>query len=157
MGFVQISIYLCFSIYTLIWKKAHKFKLKALHECKAMNAPPPCAPSLLPSSSQMMLNEHVSSLRVLVTQSCPSLATPWTIAHQAPLSLGSSRQGTRVGCHFLLQGIFPTQGLNPGLPHCKQILYPLSRQGSPMNTELGTNDWQLSPQPRDSSVGAGVF
>ena len=29
---------------------------------------------------------------------------------------------TGVGCHVLLQGIFPTQGLNPGLPHCRQIL-----------------------------------
>ena len=36
-----------------------------------------------------------------------------------------------VGCHALLQGIFPTQGSNSGLPHCRQILYPLSHQGSP--------------------------
>ena len=35
-----------------------------------------------------------------------------------------------MGSHFLLQGIFLTQGLNPGLPHCKQILYCLSQQGS---------------------------
>ena len=39
-------------------------------------------------------------------------ATLWTVARQAPLSMGFSRQDTRVGCHFLLQGIFPTQGLN---------------------------------------------
>ena len=31
-------------------------------------------------------------------------------------------ESTGVGCHFLLQGIFPTQGLNPGLPHSRQIL-----------------------------------
>ena len=37
----------------------------------------------------------------------------------------------RVGCHALLQGIFPTQGWNPGLLHCRQILYQLSHQGSP--------------------------
>ena len=37
--------------------------------------------------------------------------TPWTVAHQAPLSLGFSGKNTRVGCHFFLQGIFPTQGL----------------------------------------------
>ena len=37
-------------------------------------------------------------------------------------------KSTRVGCHFLLQGIFLTQGLNPGLPHCKQMLYHLSHQ-----------------------------
>ena len=34
-----------------------------------------------------------------------------------------------MGCHFLLQGIFPTQGSNPGLPHCRQILYQLSHNG----------------------------
>ena len=34
-----------------------------------------------------------------------------------------------MGCHFLLQGIFPTQGLNPGLPHYRQTLYPLSHAG----------------------------
>ena len=40
-------------------------------------------------------------------------------------------QNTGVGSLSLLQGIFPTQGWNPGLPHWKQILYPLSYQGSP--------------------------
>ena len=39
-------------------------------------------------------------------------------------------KNARVGCHALLLGIFPTQGSNPGLPHCKQILYHLSHQGS---------------------------
>ena len=36
-----------------------------------------------------------------------------------------------MDCHFLLQGIFPTQGLNPGLLHCRQILYHLNQQGIP--------------------------
>ena len=36
-----------------------------------------------------------------------------------------------MGCHFLLQGIFPTQGSNPGFPYCRQTLYRLSHQGSP--------------------------
>ena len=35
-----------------------------------------------------------------------------------------------MGCHFLLQGIFPTQESNPGLLHCRQILYRLSYEGS---------------------------
>ena len=53
-------------------------------------------------------------------------------------------KSTRVGCHFLLQRIFLTQGLNPGLPHCRQMLYlpggrcftwwQMSHQGSPTNT-----------------------
>ena len=37
---------------------------------------------------------------------------------------------TGVGCHFLLQGIFLTQELNPGLPHCRLMLYQLSYIGS---------------------------
>ena len=40
-------------------------------------------------------------------------------------------KSTGVGCHFLLQRIFPTLGLNLGLPHCRQMLYHLSHQGSP--------------------------
>ena len=42
----------------------------------------------------------------------------------------SPGKNTEVGCHFLLQGIFPTQGSNPGLLHCRQILHRLSHQGS---------------------------
>ena len=41
--------------------------------------------------------------------------TPWTVAHQAPLSMGSSGKNTGVGCHALLQRILPSQGLNPHL------------------------------------------
>ena len=44
----------------------------------------------------------------------------------------SPGQNTGVGSCSLLQGIFPTQGLNPGLPHCRRILYQLSHQGSPV-------------------------
>ena len=44
----------------------------------------------------------------------------------------SPAKNTGVGCHALLQGIFPTQGSNLGLPHCRQILSCLSHQGSPM-------------------------
>ena len=43
----------------------------------------------------------------------------------------SPGQNTGVGSLSLLQGIFPTQGLNPGLLHCRHILYQLSHQGSP--------------------------
>ena len=41
-----------------------------------------------------------------------------------------SGKNTRMGCHSLLQGFFPTQGLNLGLWHCRQVLYCLSCQGS---------------------------
>ena len=49
--------------------------------------------------------------------------TPWTVAHQAPCPWDSPGKNTGVGCQFLLQGIFPTQGLNPGVLHCRQTLY----------------------------------
>ena len=48
----------------------------------------------------------------LVAKSCLILATPWTVARQAPLSMGFSRQETGHSCYFLLQGIFPIEGLN---------------------------------------------
>ena len=51
-----------------------------------------------------------------------------------------------VGCHFLLQGIFLNQGLNPGLLHCRQILYQLSHKGSPRILE-----WVAIPFSRESS------
>ena len=43
-----------------------------------------------------------------------------------------------VGCHALLQGIFPTQGSNPGLPHYRQIPYQLSFQGSLWATQFSS-------------------
>ena len=60
-----------------------------------------------------------------------SLQTPWTIH-----SVEFSRPEHWSGYPFPLQGIFPTQGLNQGLPHCRQILYQLSHKGSPCNIYL---------------------
>ena len=68
----------------------------------------------------------------LVTQLCLTLCDP--IDHSPPGSSvhGDSRgKNTGVGCHALLQGIFPPQGSNSGLLHCSRILYHLSHQGSP--------------------------
>ena len=59
----------------------------------------------------------------LVTKSCPTLATPWTVARQLLCPWDSPGTNTGVGCHFLLQGIFLTQELNLGFLHCRQILY----------------------------------
>ena len=50
-----------------------------------------------------------------------------------PQELVSPGQNTEVGSLSLLPGIFPTQGLNPGLLHCRWILYQLSHKGSPLN------------------------
>ena len=58
----------------------------------------------------------------------------------------SPGQNTRVGSHSLLQGIFPSQGSNPGLPHYRWILYQLSHKGSPRILE-----WVTYPFPSGSS------
>ena len=60
-------------------------------------------------------------------------ATPWTVAYQGPHPWDFPGKSTGVGCHFLLQGIFLTQGSNPGLLHCRQMLYSLSHQGGPIS------------------------
>ena len=67
-----------------------------------------------------------------VTQSCPTLCDP--VDYSLPGSSvhgGPPGKNTGVDCQALLQGIFPTQGQNPGLPHYRQILYHLSHKGSP--------------------------
>ena len=62
----------------------------------------------------------------------------------------SPGQNTGVGSHSLLQGIFPTQGLNPGLPHCRWILYQLSHKGSPRILEWVAYPFSSgSSQPRN--------
>ena len=67
------------------------------------------------------------SIRMWESFSCVWLfATQWSIQ-----SMGFSRPNTGVGSLSLLQGIFPTQGLNPDIPHCRQILYQLTHKGSP--------------------------
>ena len=57
--------------------------------------------------------------------------TPWNAAHQAPLSMGFSRQEYWVGCHFLLQQVFLSQGSNWCLLHWQARSSPLSHRGSP--------------------------
>ena len=60
--------------------------------------------------------------------------TLWTAAHQAPHPWDSPGKNIGVGCHFLLQGIFLTQGLNPHLfrlPHWQASSLPVSHQGGP--------------------------
>ena len=57
--------------------------------------------------------------------------TPLTVGCQASPSMESPREEFGVSNRSLLQGIFPAQGSNSGLQHCRQILYCLNRQGSP--------------------------
>ena len=80
-------------------------------------------------------------LPVKVTQSCLTLCNPMDCS-----PWNSPGQNAGVGTLSLLQGIFPTQGSNPGLLHCRRVLYHLSHQGSPRMLE-----WVASPFSRGSS------
>ena len=79
-------------------------------------------------------------------------ASPWSSPGQNP----------GVGSLSLLQGIFPTQGSNPGLPHCRRILYRLSHQGSPRILEWvacpfsSGSSWPRN-QARVSCIAGGFF
>ena len=70
-----------------------------------------------------------SEVKVKLFSRVELFVTPWTVAYHVkihPWDFPSKNTG--VGCHFLLQRNFPTQGLNPDLPHYKQTLYRLSYQ-----------------------------
>ena len=92
-----------------------------------------------------------------VAQSCPTLYDP--LLYSPWNSLG---QTTGVGSLSLLQGVFPTQGSNPGLPHCRRILYQLSHKGSPRILEWVAYPFSsISSWPRNqtgvSCIAGGFF
>ena len=67
-------------------------------------------------------------MKMKVAQSCPTLCDPMYYTVPAILQ---ARILEWVAFPFS-RGIFPTQGLNPGLPHCRQITYQLSHKGNPI-------------------------
>ena len=79
---------------------------------------------------------YKKDLKVKIAQSCPTLCDP--MDYTSPWN--SPDQNTGVGSLSLLQGIFLTQGSNPGLPHCKRILYQLSQKESPYKKDHNEPD-----------------
>ena len=74
-------------------------------------------------------------LLCLVIQSCPTPCDPMDCSPPGSSVHGDSPgKNPGVGCHALLQGIFPIQGSNPGLLPCRRILYHLSHPRSPQTT-----------------------
>ena len=76
---------------------------------------------LLPCKSwifeRMLTSASTDSVKVLVALSCPNLcAAPWTVAHQAPLSMGFSRQEYWSGLPFPSPGDLPDPGIKPRFP-----------------------------------------
>ena len=105
-------------------------------------------------SISFVSNKAVTNLKSEVAQLCPTLCDPMDCSlpgSEEPLSPWNfPGKSTGVGCHFLLQGIFPTQGSNWGLPHCRQMLYHLSHQGS-----LGDQPWQHIKKQRHYLTNTG--
>ena len=107
-------------------------------------------------STGRMRSSFPLKVKVLVTQSCPTLCNPIICPWNSP------GKNTGVGCHSLLQGIFPTQGSNPDLPYCRWILYQLSHRGIPRILEWVTYPFSSgSSQPRIqtgiSCIAGGFF
>ena len=74
----------------------------------------------------------------LVAQSCLTLCDPMDCSPPgSSVHWDSPDKNNGVGCHTLLQGIFQTQGLNPGLLHCRWILLPSEPPGKPKNIGMG--------------------
>ena len=83
--------------------------------------------SILPQNFRLL-----SHVLFLVAQLCQTLCDLMDCSLPGSSVHGDSPgKNTGVGCNVLLQGILLTQGSNPGFPHCRQILYCLSHQGSP--------------------------
>ena len=82
----------------------------------------------------ILCQSTVAALHFVIVSSlshAQHFGTPWNVAHRAPLSIGFPGHEYWVGCHFLLQGIFPTQGSNPSLLHWQDNSSTLSHLGSP--------------------------
>ena len=92
-----------------------------------------------------LLNIRDMTMDGTVTMSCLTVATPWTVVCQAPLSMGFSRQGYWSGLPFLFPGDLPSPGIKPSLLHCRQILYQLNYEGSPWHMD----GWHIIPVFQD--------
>ena len=73
----------------------------------------------------------------LVAQLCPTLVAPWTVAHQAPVSMGFSRQEDWSGLPFPSPGDLPNPGMEPGPPEFEADSLPTEPQGKPYHIVKG--------------------
>ena len=108
------------------------------------------------------LTNRTLAVLCLVIQFCPTLCDPMNCSLPGSTVHGDSPgKDAGVGCHALLQGIFPTKGWNPGLLLCRWILYCLNHQGSPRILEwvaypFASGSSQPGKQTRVSCI-AGRF
>ena len=101
-----------------------------------------------PAGAGELPRKHPEESKVKALSGVRLFATPWTVAHKVLCPWGFPGKSTGVGCHFLRQGIFPTQGSISGLLHCRQTLYRLSLQGSPFSSVLSLRRPLLTKRQR---------
>ena len=92
---------------------------------------------------------------VLVAESYLTLRPPGLQPDRFLCPWNFSGKNTEVGWHSLLQGIFPAQGRNLGLLHCRRSLYRLNHKGSPVGGELRPNKRRFLPSQRSEFSGKG--
>ena len=104
-----------------------------------------------PNVHQLMNRQTKDVLLCLAAQSCLTLCDPMDCSPPgSSVQEDSPGKNTGVGSLFLLQGNFPTQGLNQGLLRCRRILYQLSYQGIPppiprcLENTCGSKKWILA-------------
>ena len=95
----------------------------------------------------MQVYRHQLYSEVKVSQSCPTLCDPMDYTVHEILQ---ARILESVAFPFS-RGIFPTQGSNPGLPHCRWVLYQLSHKGSPVLVDVSPNALSLFQNPVQES------
>ena len=101
---------------------------------------------LLKQKNKCIINRYVC----LVAQLCPTLKPHGLQLPGSSVYGDSPGKNIGVGCQALLHRFVPTQGSNPGVPHCRQILYHLSHQGSAnkqidvliLRLSLSSDSWQ---------------
>ena len=118
-----------------------------IHRCSCKRGRGLNEPEMITKIITELAASYLNVCVCLVTQSSPTLCDPMDCSLPCSSVYGdSTSKNTGMGCHALCQGIFPTQGSNPGLLHCRWILYCLSHYGSPRILE-----WVAYPFSRESS------
>ena len=91
-----------------------------------------------------------------VAKSCLTLCDPMECSPPGPLSTGFPRQEYGVGCHSLLQGVFPIQASNPGLLHCRLILYHRATREAHPDTHILLYIKQITNNDLGCPGGSGI-
>ena len=92
-----------------------------------------------------LIAQGIMCMHVQLLSHVQLFVNPQAVAHQVPLSMGFPSKNTRVGCHFLLQGIFMIQGLNPCSPALAGGFFITEPPGKPRESHLIIKRYTFHP------------